>query len=61
LDDQPESRDALEAERRARRGEVRDTRRKERKEARAKARNEPTAKPAKVGTLLSPRFVTVPC
>jgi hypothetical protein len=49
VDDAAESRDALEAERRARRGEMRDKRRNERKEERRKAKAEPTAKPAKVG------------
>lgn len=44
----PQSRDALEAARRQRRGEIRDKRRKERKEERKKARVEVTAKTAKV-------------
>ncbi|KAK1922904.1 establishment of cell polarity protein [Papiliotrema laurentii] len=46
-DSDPQSRDALEAERRRRRGEIRDKRRNLRKEERRKAREEPTAKPAK--------------
>ena len=48
-DSDPQSRDALEAEQRRRRGEMRDKRRALRKEERRKAREEPTAKPAKVG------------
>jgi hypothetical protein len=46
----PQSRAALEAARRQRRGEMRDRRRKERKEERRKARVEVTAKPAKVSS-----------
>jgi hypothetical protein len=48
-DSDPQSRDALEAERRKKRGEMRDKRRNERKAERRKERDEPTAKPAKVG------------
>jgi hypothetical protein len=59
VDDAAESRDALEAERRARRGEMRDKRRNERKEERRKAKAEPTAKPAKVGA--GPLFRLLPC
>jgi hypothetical protein len=47
-DSDPQSRDALEAEQRRRRGEMRDKRRNLRKEERRKERDEPTAKPAKV-------------
>lgn len=49
-EEDPQSRDALEAARRAKRGEIRDKRRKERKEERKKARTEVTAKGAKVGS-----------
>ncbi|EKD02104.1 establishment of cell polarity protein [Trichosporon asahii var. asahii CBS 8904] len=51
----PNSRDALEAARRQKRGEMRDKRRKERKEERRKAREEVTAKPAK-NQLLVPQL-----
>ncbi|GFZ48310.1 hypothetical protein JCM24511_06058 [Saitozyma sp. JCM 24511] len=61
VDDAAESRDALEAERRARRGEMRDKRRNERKEERRKAKAEPTAKPAKTQLIVPalPRVDTV--
>lgn len=48
----PDSRDALEAARRQKRGEMRDRRRKERKEERKKAREDVTAKPAKTQLLV---------
>lgn len=48
-DEDPQSRDALEAAARQRRGEMRDKRRKERKEAIKRQREEVNAKPAKVG------------
>ncbi|KAL1408780.1 hypothetical protein Q8F55_005593 [Vanrija albida] len=51
-DEDPQSRDALEAARREKRGEMRDKRRKERKEERKKARLEPTAKTAKTQLLV---------
>lgn len=51
----PNSRDALEAARRQKRGEMRDKRRRERKEERRKAREEVTAKPAK-NQLLVPQL-----
>lgn len=47
-DDDPQSRDALEAAARQRRGEMRDRRRKERKEMIKRQREDVTAKPAKV-------------
>ena len=46
-DSDPQSRDALEAERRRKRGEIRDKRRNARKEERRKAREEPSAKTGK--------------
>ncbi|TXT10769.1 hypothetical protein VHUM_02274 [Vanrija humicola] len=51
-DEDPQSRGALEAARREKRGEMRDKRRKERKEERKKARLEPTAKTAKTQLLV---------
>lgn len=62
-DDDPQSRSALEAARREKRGEMRDKRRKERKEERKKARLEPTAKTAKVGPACerSERCCPEPC
>ncbi|KAK8850345.1 hypothetical protein IAR55_004263 [Kwoniella newhampshirensis] len=53
------SRDALEEERRRKRGEMRDKRRKDRKEERRKAVAEPTAKPAKT-QLLVPQLPSDP-
>jgi hypothetical protein len=47
-DSDPQSRDALEAAQRKRRGELRDNRRNARKEERRKQLAEPSAKPAKV-------------
>lgn len=48
----PNSRDALEAARRQKRGEMRDRRRRERKEERRKARDEVSARPAKTHLLV---------
>lgn len=48
FDDDPQSRDALEAAARQRRGEMRDKRRTERREAIRRQREEVNAKPAKV-------------
>lgn len=58
-DTDPQSRAALEAARRQRRGEIRDNRRRERKEARRKERAEPTAKTAKVSVSAALQLATI--